>query len=76
MIRRGGQGEALLMEATTKTCLARSLEADANAGGQTAVSVVACDPTSAEQVWDIGAANVTVAQVKPRASLSLSAHLH
>jgi hypothetical protein len=53
------------VEATTKKCLARLLEVNANAsaGARTAVSVVACDPTSAEQAWDIGAANVTVAQV-------------
>lgn len=32
-----------------------------------AVSVVACDPGSANQAWDIGAANVTVAQIRDAA---------
>jgi hypothetical protein len=56
----------------TKKCLARSLAAAPGSypAGETAVSVVACDPSSADQAWDFGAANITVAQVRDAADAS------
>jgi hypothetical protein len=79
-IRSSGKGQ-LLVQTGTEKCLARlpaaptaapAAASDSNVaameeGGQTAVSVVACDPSSAEQVWDIGAANITIAQVRDAA---------
>ena len=67
-IRTGSKGGQLLVQADTNKCLARSPVQ----GGHTAVSVVACDPGSAaaEQAWDFGTANVTVAQVRDAANAS------
>lgn len=48
-----------LIQASNNKCLSRS--AGATAAG---VSVVDCDASKAEQAWDIGVANVTVAQVR------------
>jgi hypothetical protein len=62
------------MQASTNKCLARSRGASAATTNQlaadTAVTVVACDPSSAEQAWNTGAANITVAQVRDFADAS------
>lgn len=62
------RGKLLVQIDTTKKdlCLTRSHTANQSAVKQMLVSVyvVACDPSSPEQIWDFGAANVTVAQVR------------
>jgi hypothetical protein len=59
------------MQPATKQCLARSLAAAAGTVGPAAVSVVACDPSSAEQAWNFGAVNETIAQVRSAADAGL-----
>ena len=76
----GNGGGRLLVQTGTTKCLARisisdvaSIAAPRGAGvaaGRTAVGVVVCDPDSSAQAWDIGAANVTVAQVHDAADPS------
>ena len=69
----GGKGGQLLVQTDTEKCLSRSPANAATSnsnGGHTAVSVVACDPGSLDQAWAVGAANVTVAQVRDAANAS------
>ena len=60
--RSGHQGFQLLVQTSTNLCLARSLDGPG-------VHIVSCDRSSASQAWDLGAANLTVAQVRDAANV-------
>jgi hypothetical protein len=62
-----GEGQRV-MQPSTKLCLARSSLSEKHS--YSSVDIVACDPKSITQAWDIGGANVTIAQIRDATNAS------